>query len=145
MTEQNFFNKVSFIARLGSGSASRSISGPLMIWGENEFHSGCSNFFAVKYDKNIHQSFKNYQNTILIIDDKIKTLSSSEGHKKMTDHPFLNDRKNQAKKNLEKFIPLQRVGKPEDISNACMYLLSDQASYITGIEMIVDGGITSKP
>ena len=50
-----------------------------------------------------------------------------------------------AKKNLEKFIPLQRVGKPEDISNACMYLLSDQARYITGIEMIVDGGITSKP
>ena len=50
-----------------------------------------------------------------------------------------------AKKNLEKLIPLQRVGKPEDISNACMYLLSDQASYITGIEMIVDGGITSKP
>ena len=50
-----------------------------------------------------------------------------------------------AKKNLEKFIPLQKVGKPEDISNACMYLLSDQASYITGIEMIVDGGITSKP
>ena len=50
-----------------------------------------------------------------------------------------------SKKNLEKFIPLQRVGKPEDISNACMYLLSDQASYITGIEMIVDGGITSKP
>ena len=49
------------------------------------------------------------------------------------------------KKNLEKFIPLKRVGKPEDISNACMYLLSDQASYITGTEMIVDGGITSKP
>ena len=50
-----------------------------------------------------------------------------------------------AKKNLEKFIPLQRVGKPEDISNACMYLLSDQANFITGIEMIIDGGITSKP
>ena len=50
-----------------------------------------------------------------------------------------------AKKNLEKFIPLQRVGKPEDISNACMFLLSDQANYITGTEIIVDGGITSKP
>ena len=50
-----------------------------------------------------------------------------------------------AKKNLEKFIPLKRVGKPEDISNACMYLLSDQANYITGTELIVDGGITSKP
>jgi len=50
-----------------------------------------------------------------------------------------------AKKNLEKFIPLQKVGKPKDISNACMFLLSDQANYITGTEIIVDGGITSKP
>ena len=50
-----------------------------------------------------------------------------------------------AKKKLEKFIPLNRVGKPEDISNASMFLLSDQANYITGTELIVDGGITSKP
>ena len=50
-----------------------------------------------------------------------------------------------AKKNLEKFIPLNRVGKPKDISNASIFLLSDQASYITGTELIVDGGITSKP
>tara|TARA_B100000029_G_scaffold514227_1_gene616272 strand:- start:98 stop:853 length:756 start_codon:yes stop_codon:yes gene_type:complete len=50
-----------------------------------------------------------------------------------------------AKKNLQKSIPLQRIGKPKDISNACMYLLSDQADYITGTEIIVDGGITSKP
>ena len=50
-----------------------------------------------------------------------------------------------AKKNLEKIIPLNKVGKPEDISNASMFLLSDQASYITGTELIVDGGITSKP
>ena len=50
-----------------------------------------------------------------------------------------------AQKNLEKIIPLQRVGKPQDISNACMFLLSDQANYITGTEITVDGGITSKP
>ena len=49
------------------------------------------------------------------------------------------------KKNLEKFIPLNKVGKPEDIANASMFLLSDQANYITGTELIVDGGITSKP
>ena len=49
------------------------------------------------------------------------------------------------KKNLEKFIPLNKVGKPEDISNASIFLLSDQASYITGTELIVDGGITAKP
>ena len=50
-----------------------------------------------------------------------------------------------AKKSLEKFIPLNKVGKPEDISNASMFLLSDEASYVTGTELIVDGGITSKP
>ena len=50
-----------------------------------------------------------------------------------------------AKKELEKIIPLNRVGKPADISNAVMFLLSDQSSYITGTEIIIDGGITSKP
>ena len=49
-----------------------------------------------------------------------------------------------AKKNLEKLIPLNKVGKPDDISNASMFLLSDQASYITGTELIVDGGWSSK-
>ena len=50
-----------------------------------------------------------------------------------------------AKKNLEKFIPLNRVGKPTDISNACVFLLSDEANYITGTEITVDGGLTAKP
>ena len=110
MTKEKFLSKVSFIARLGSGSGSRSISGPLMIWGENEFHPGCSNFFAVNYRNKTHQIFKDYQNTVLIIEDKVKTLSSSEGHKKMIKHPFLKDRINQAKKNLNKIINAISIG-----------------------------------
>ena len=55
------------------------------------------------------------------------------------------EKKSKGQKNLEKYIPLNKVGKPEDISNASMFLLSDEASYITGTELIVDGGITSKP
>ena len=50
-----------------------------------------------------------------------------------------------AKKNLEKFIPLNRVGRPSDISNTCVFLLSDEANYITGTEIVVDGGLTAKP
>ena len=50
-----------------------------------------------------------------------------------------------AKKNLEKFIPLQRVGKPSDIANATIFLLSNESSFITGTELIVDGGLTAKP
>ena len=50
-----------------------------------------------------------------------------------------------AKKNLAKLIPLQRIGKPGDIANAILFLLSDESQYITGIELIIDGGISSKP
>ena len=50
-----------------------------------------------------------------------------------------------AKKNLSNLIPLKRIGKAEDISNAILFLLSDQANYITGTEIIVDGGLTAKP
>ena len=35
--------------------------------------------------------------------------------------------------------------KPKDIANAILFLLSDEGSYITGTELIVDGGITAKP
>ena len=42
-------------------------------------------------------------------------------------------------------IPLQRVGKPENISNAVLFLLSEQSSFITGTEIIVDGGLKARP
>ena len=50
-----------------------------------------------------------------------------------------------AKKQLSKNIPLKRIGKPEDIANTILFLLSNQADYITGTEIIIDGGITAKP
>ena len=39
-------------------------------------------------------------------------------------------------------IPLGRVGTPDDIANAVVFLASDESSYITGIELFVDGGLT---
>ena len=50
-----------------------------------------------------------------------------------------------AKKQISSLIPLQRVGKPKDVVNAIMFLLSDQSQYITGTEIIIDGGLTAKP
>ena len=40
--------------------------------------------------------------------------------------------------------PLGRLGMPEDIAHACLFLLSDKASFITGIDLVVDGGIMAK-
>lgn len=44
-------------------------------------------------------------------------------------------------KELEAGISLPRLGKPEDIAEACVFLASDKASYITGITLQVDGGL----
>jgi 3-oxoacyl-[acyl-carrier protein] reductase len=50
-----------------------------------------------------------------------------------------------AKKNLTKIIPLQRVGKPENIADTVLFLLSEQSCFITGTEIIVDGGLKARP
>jgi len=50
--------------------------------------------------------------------------------------------RNAAEADLKKQIPLKRLGKPEDIANAVAFLSSDEASYITGHVLVVDGGLT---
>ncbi|MDF3074959.1 MAG: dehydrogenase [Alphaproteobacteria bacterium] len=40
--------------------------------------------------------------------------------------------------------PLKRAGKPEDIANAVLFLCSDASSYMTGTEMVIDGGILAR-
>ena len=42
---------------------------------------------------------------------------------------------------MASMIPLERLGKPEDIANAVLYLASELASYVTGQVLVVDGGM----
>lgn len=51
----------------------------------------------------------------------------------------------EAAKRAAETVPLGRVGRGEDIANAILFLLSDKASFITGTELVVDGGITALP
>ena len=43
------------------------------------------------------------------------------------------------------FVPLKRLGTPEDMANACLFLLSESAAFVTGTELTVDGGLTALP
>ena len=45
------------------------------------------------------------------------------------------------KDGLAKNVPLGRLGDPDEIAKAVSFLASDEASYISGIELFVDGGI----
>lgn len=45
---------------------------------------------------------------------------------------------------LKEIIPVKRTGKAEDIANLVAFLVSDEASYITGAEYVVDGGFARK-
>ena len=56
--------------------------------------------------------------------------------------PYLQDK--QAKKTLESSFPLRSIGDPEDISGAVSYLCSDDAKWITGTVLTVDGGMSAK-
>ena len=50
--------------------------------------------------------------------------------------------RNAAGDQIKKRIPCRRLGQPEDIANAVLFLCSDEASYITGQVITVDGGLT---
>ena len=50
-----------------------------------------------------------------------------------------------AKKNLKKLMPIKKIIQPKGIAEGILFLLSDQSEYITGIELIIDGGLTARP
>ena len=52
--------------------------------------------------------------------------------------PYLDDP--QARKVLEEKLPLARIGEPEDVANAVLYFASDEANWVTGTTLNVDGG-----
>ena len=91
--------KISFLSRLGSGSACRSISGPIMTWGKYEKIPKSSDFYASKFLGH-HKIFDTYCDSILLVDSGKKEVSSTLGHELMKKHPFANSRFKQAKNNF---------------------------------------------
>lgn len=102
--------KRSFLARLGSGSACRSLEGSLVVWGQHKAIAESTDLYGVKYPFEVHPNFSNYQDTILLVDKGEKQVSSTIGHNLMHNHPFAEQRFNQANQNLTDLIPVLKTG-----------------------------------
>ena len=110
MTEDYFYQKASFLARLGSGSACRSVKGSVVVWGNHEEITGSSDLFGVEFPTQIHPNFNNYQDTILLVDKGEKQVSSTVGHNLMHNHPFAEQRFLQAPQNLSNIKTILETG-----------------------------------
>ena len=100
MTDEYFYKKASFLARLGSGSACRSVRGSVVVWGEHADTKGSSNLYGVAFPNKINTIFGTFQDTILLVDKGEKQVSSTVGHNLMHNHPFAEQRFLQAHHNL---------------------------------------------
>jgi len=49
----------------------------------------------------------------------------------------------EGRKQITAMTPLARLGRPEEIASAALFLASDQSSYVAGIDLPVDGGLTA--
>lgn len=94
--------KVSEFARLGSGSAARSVFGGMSLWGKTNLMDGSSNEFAIPVHYN--HSFGKLFDAILIVNSAKKKTSSTAGHALMDNHPFREGRLNQASHNLAQLL-----------------------------------------
>ncbi len=108
--EDDFRRKASYVARLGSGSASRSVYGGLVIWGETKEVSGTSDLYGFPVNEQVHKVFKDYQDTILLVDTGEKKVSSRAGHSLMERNPFAGERFRQARRNLKHLLEALRTG-----------------------------------
>lgn len=107
--------KASFLARLGSGSACRSLYNGLVVWGESDEVKGSSDLFAVKYpDNEIHDIFKNFNDWVLLIHEGQKSVSSTVGHGLMKTNPYAERRFQEAREN---FVPMKEILKSGDLTS----------------------------
>ena len=109
LAEYEFFSFASELARLGSGSACRSVYAPMAEWGEHKDFHEASDYAALKFDE-IHPVFKDFRDTILIVETDEKQVSSTAGHALLEDHPFAALRYQSAHENLSELKEAMQKG-----------------------------------
>lgn len=107
---EDFFRKASMLARIGSGSAARSVYGGFTVWGKDKVLDGSSDEYAVPLSFQVHENFRQLKDSIMLVHKGTKAVSSSVGHELMNGHPFASQRIDQAQKNLAELLQILRDG-----------------------------------
>ncbi len=108
-----FFRTASHRARLGSGSAARSVYGGYTVWGKHPVIAGSSQQFAVPFDDEINNELADLHDDVLLIDVGEKSVSSTAGHGLMNGHPYAEARFIRAADNLHQLTVAMRSGDVE--------------------------------
>lgn len=108
--EEIFLQKASHIARLGSGSACRSVYPIMALWGHTESLENASNLHAVPFVEDLHPIFKTFHDDILIASRAEKAVSSRAGHALMEGNIYADNRYKQANQNLDDLLVALRKG-----------------------------------
>ena len=110
-----FFEKASMIARLGSGSACRSVFPYLSVWGKHGAIPLSSNEHGIPFHDSVHPVFKTFKDAILIVSSNEKKVSSRAGHELMNDNPFAESRYKQAETHLSHLVGCLKEGNVEKV------------------------------
>ena len=102
--------KASFLSRLASGSAARSVFPVMALWGVTPSVSDSSDEYAVPLADMVHPVFKSYHDSILIVSNKEKSVSSRVGHSLMNGHPMAEKRYQTARENTERLLKVLKNG-----------------------------------
>ena len=130
-TDIEFYKKASFIARLGSGSAARSVFPGIASWGKIPNLENTSDKYASALPFKINDKYKNYNDAILIISKKEKEVSSTAGHNLMNNHPFAKTRFKQANENLNNLLEILKTGN----DNKFIEIVENEALTLHGLMM----------
>jgi diphosphomevalonate decarboxylase len=136
--DDEFRKLTSFLARLGSGSASRSAWPGFSVWGSCDEVNGSSDIYAVPVNHIIDPWFYGLRDAILIVSSIKKKVSSSKGHGLMIDHPYAAARYKRAEQNLSGLLSAMKNKNPEVFTR----IVENEALDLHGLMMSSDPGFT---